>query len=468
MTTDVQPYLSGNFAPTHDEIDADCTEVEGRIPDDLAGSFLRIGPNNQFEPIAPERYHLFDGDGMVHRVAFAGGRARYDNRFVRTAGFERERAAGKALWGGFRDLMDMPRPEDMPIKNVANTALVWHAGKLLALWEAGSPHRLRPADLATLGEERFEDKWRGAFTAHPTIDPRSGEMICFGYSPFPPYVHYGVIDRKGHLVHEASIDLPRPVMIHDIAITPHYSLILDMPVTFDLQRALAGGMAYDWDPSNGARIGLLPRFGGNGDVRWFEVETGYVFHVFNAWEEGDVVVLDACRSNSTRILTESGLSADEVQARHHQYRFHLPSGRVEERRVGDTALEFSRINEGYVGVENRFAYASRFCPDPDAGPLFDAVLKFDRQGEQWTTVDLGPSVYTQEFVFAPRASRRSEDDGYVIGIVRDEKRERSECWILDAQRFAEGPVARVRIPARVPYGFHSHWVSAEQIASAAR
>ena len=454
------PFLAGNFAPTHAEIEAPCTEVVGDMPRDLAGSLLRIGPNPGVEPHSLDRYHPFDGDGMVHQLAFADGRASYRNRYVETPGLLRERAAGEALWGGFRDIGSGPRPDDMPLKNLANTAFVHHAGRTFATFEAGLPTEISLADLATVGSESFGGQWQGSFTAHPKVDPRSGEMVFLGYSPFPPYVRCGVADRHGRLVHDTTIDLPRAVMIHDLAISENYTLILDMPVTFSLDRVGRGEPAFAWEPEQGARIGVLPRHGSGRDVRWFEVETGYVFHVFNAWEEDGAVLLDACRSNQTQILDGDPSDAENEMARFRQFRLDLQSGHAQERDLSSEFLDFPRIHEGYVGKRHRFGYASRFATDYGASLLFDALVKFDRESESFERVELGSGVYTQEFVFAPREGARSEDDGYVVGIVRDEGAERSECWILDAQRFGDGPVTRIALPQRVPYGFHSHWVPA--------
>jgi carotenoid cleavage dioxygenase-like enzyme len=465
MSTATNPYLSGNFAPVRQEFGGlECPEVTGEIPRDLAGSFLRVGPNPQFEPIDGDTYHPFDGDGMIHQMRFDGGRAVYSNRWVRTQGFERERREGKALWTGFSSLPNMQHPEDMLMKNLANTAMVWHAGRLLALWEAGNPYEVTLPDLETRGEDTFDGKWFGSFTAHPKVDPRSGELIFFGYSPFPPYVRYGVLDAAGNLVHDTHVDLPKAVMIHDMAITENYSLIFDMPLTFDLERAMNGGQAFDWEPSNGARIGVLPRRGEGGEVRWFDIDLGYVFHSFNAFEEGSEIVLDACRTRKTRILEGSDEPMTEQHSRFHRYRLNLDTGRASEEPISPVPLEFSRINESYVGVRNRYAYASRFSDRNDVGTLFTAVLKYDRENDEIQTCELGDGAFTQEFVFAPRPDAAAEDDGWVVGLVHDEKRGASECWIIDAQRFAAGPVARISIPARVPYGFHSHWVGASAIA----
>jgi carotenoid cleavage dioxygenase-like enzyme len=460
MSAGPNAYLAGNFAPIPTEIDAACTEVEGTIPRDLAGFFLRNGPNNQFAPLDEAAYHPFDGDGMIHEVSFRDGGATYRNRWVRTKGFERERREGKAIWGGFNSIGKMETPPDMPMKNLANTALTFHNGALLATWEAGSPYQVALPGLETVGEQTWNGGWEQAVTAHPKVDPRTGEMIVFCYNPVAqPYVSYGVVDKSGRVVHRTGIELQGgPVMIHDTAITDKHSLVFDMPVTFSLERVMNGGPAFGWEPQNGTRIGVLPRFGDGAAIRWFDVGTGYIFHAFNAWEDGDSIVLDACRTKQTSILNDMGTNPDDQLARYHRYRLDLGTGRCTETSIADIPLEFARINEGYVGVRNRYGYASRF--HPTRGLLFDAILKHDREGDRFETVTLGGQRFTQEFVFAPRVGSRAEDDGYVVGFVHDEATEQTECWVLDAQRFSDGPVARIRTPQRVPYGFHSHWVGA--------
>ncbi len=467
MSTSPNPFLSGNFAPSTEEVVTECTPLEGKVPTDIEGSFLRNGPNPDLEPAIPGLYHPFDGDGMVHSLSFEGGRLTYRNRWIETAGLQREREAGKALWGGFLSAGKVMPPADMPAKNAANTALVWHAGRLLALFEGGSPHELELPSLRTTGVEDFEGGWRGNFTAHPTVDPGTDEMVTFSYSlgQRPPYVRYGVVNAEGKLVHQTGIDLPKPVMIHDIAITPSYSLILDLPVTISMERMMRGGMAFDWEPENGARIGVIPRFGQGSEVRWFEIELGYIYHVFNAWEEGSEIVLDACRSGYTKILTKTDEPDPEEQAKYHQYRLDLETGEVREQQIDDTQIEFSRINENFTGQKNRYGYASRFIQGENIDLLFNGLVKYDREKRGPEVLELGPNRYTQEFVFAPRVHSQSEDDGYLVGLVRDEQAQRSECWLIDAQRFSEGPVARFEIPVRVPYGFHSQWVPGEKIAA---
>ena len=193
--SDFNPFLNGNFAPWRMEGDGADLEVDGEIPRDLAGTYYRNGPNPAYEPLG--RYHWFDGDGMIHAIHLEDGRASYRNRWVRSRGLEEERAAGRAVYPGIFDM----QPSEMPIyKNTANTNIVWHAGKLLALMEAALPTQLRPDTLATLGEYDFGGRLASAMTAHPKMDPETGEMLFFGYSPFPPYLTYHVAeDRKAHV-----------------------------------------------------------------------------------------------------------------------------------------------------------------------------------------------------------------------------------------------------------------------------
>jgi carotenoid cleavage dioxygenase len=461
-------FLSGNFAPVREELSLECPEVEGVIPDDLSGYFLRTGPNPQFDPIEQSKYHWFDGDGMIHEMRIQGGKAHYQNRWVRTKGFNIEREEGKSIWKGFQSLHELEFHHGLMTKNLANTALIWHGKKLLALWEAGLPHSLSLPDLETIGEENFEGTWESAFSAHPTVCPETGEMITFGYNVVGEFgVTYGVFDVDGKLKHKTDIKLKgKPVMIHDCAITPDYTLILDMPVTFSLERAMAGGAAFGWEPENGARIGVIPRYGKGEEIRWFDFEVGYIFHVFNAWQEGDEVVLEACRSNCTSVISDTedanNQTIEDEQAKPHQYRMNMASGEGSERPIDDIACEFSRINEAFVGKKNRFVYASRFSTDSRA-PRFDGLIKFDRERDENEIYAYDGQVFSGEFIFAPKDGAKAEDEGYLLGFVQDEENKQSEFYIIDTQNFSKGPVAKIKMPSRVPYGFHATWVADNQL-----
>ncbi len=230
------PYLLGVYAPVGEEIDAEDLQVIGKIPADLNGVYLRNGPNPRFAPEG--RYHWFDGDGMIHAVHLENGKARYRNRWVRTKAFEAESAAGRALWSGV-----MENPKDNPfgnthglgLKDNANTDVIFHRGRVLATWYlCGSPYGLDPLSLETLGAEDFLGTLVGDMMAHPKVDERTGELFWFDYGPRPPYLRYGVISAEGQVVTTTEIELPGPRLPHDMAITEHYAVLMDLPLVQDL------------------------------------------------------------------------------------------------------------------------------------------------------------------------------------------------------------------------------------------
>jgi carotenoid cleavage dioxygenase len=237
------PYLSGVYAPVHDEVELTDLEVTGAIPPELSGSFLRNGPNPMFAPSG--RYHLFDGDGMIHELALDGGRARYRNRWIQSRGLGAEQAAGRALYGGMANA-SFPGPDVVgdagAMKNVANTHVVRHAGEILCLWEAGPPTVI-DEQLATVGTTDFGGRLSGAFTAHPKVDPDTGQMFAFGYSAIAPYLRYHVIEADGTLSRTVDIDLPAPVMMHDFVVTQQHAVFLDAPAVFDLAGFASGSCA---------------------------------------------------------------------------------------------------------------------------------------------------------------------------------------------------------------------------------
>ncbi len=447
------PFLRGNFAPVREESTLADLKVIGTLPDDLDGMYVRNGPNPQFPPKG--RYHWFDGDGMLHGVRLHQGKASYRNRYIRTPGFEEERRAGKALYGGLNDPPDLAKAlgGKNPNKHVANTALVWHHRHLLALWEGGEPYHIGVPELNTIGPYTFGGKLRHAFTAHPKIDATTGEMFCFGYRPIRPYVQYSIIDAKGELVATQPIDIPRPVMMHDFGITQKYAIFLDLPVVFDLGRLLRGEPLLQFEPKFGARIGILPRRGGQ--VRWFEIAPCYVFHLLNAWEEEQrVIVLGARYAQfpeevSGRVQRE----AKPTPALLHRWQIDLTSGRVQETTLDDTPIEFPRIADHLTGRPVRFGYTGE-----SGGEFFAGFRKFDLQTGKTERHSFGRGRFGGEGVFVPRANAQAEDDGYLLTYVHDANTNRGELLIVNAADMRAEPIARVLLPVRVPYGFHGIWI----------
>ncbi|MBD1911092.1 MULTISPECIES: carotenoid oxygenase family protein [unclassified Leptolyngbya] len=458
MVATLNPYLSDNFAPVGTELTVDNLPVLGEIPPELHGMFVRNGPNPQFPPLG--RYHWFDGDGMLHGVHIHDGKASYRNRYIRTQGFQQEQQAGRALFGGLLE------PSPQGFKNVANTALTWHGDRLLALWEGGEPHAIEVPSLDTRGTDTFKGKLASPVTAHPKVDPSTGEMMFFGYSlAQPPYVKYSIVSAEGELVRTIPIDLPVGVMMHDFAITEHYTIFMDLPLTFRLERLQRGEPAFAFERDRPSRFGILPRHGKSESIQWFEAPSCYIFHTFNAYEAGDDIVLIACRMSSTDVLGGGSPGSHEGDNRQiqadvplpYRWQFNLKHGTVQEGPLDDRPCEFPRINEQYLGRQTRYGYVGSSAPTEV--PKFDGLRKFDFQDDSAQTHAFGAGRYGGEGVFVPRPGAIAEDDGWLMTFVHDEIQNASELVIINTQAMTDAPVARILMPQRVPYGFHGTWIA---------
>jgi carotenoid cleavage dioxygenase len=459
--SDENPFLKGNFAPWRVEGVAEDLEVVGRIPRDLNGTFYRNGANPAFEPGG--RYHWFDGDGMIHAVTLADGRASYRNRYVQSAGLLEERQAGRALFPG---LLSMNPSEAPRFKNTGNTNIVVHAGKLLALMEAALPTRLAPDTLATLGEYDFDGRLIGPMTAHPKMDPETGEMLFFGYSPFPPYLQYHVADARGTLVRSEPIDVAWPSMMHDFAITRDHVIFILCPLVFSFERMAERGGVFSWEPERGTRLGVMPRSGGNADVRWYATDPSYVFHPMNAYEDDGTIVLDVARYGRLDFMSPEAARdpawRDQNSARMHRWRIDLAGGGVRSEPLDDVISEFPRVDERRLGRPHRFGYVAAHGPEQrdDRLPVFTALRRYDLARGGVESRAFGPGHGVGEPLFVPRRADAAEDDGWVIALVYDPDRNASDFWILDAGDLDGEPAAVVRLPHRVPYGFHGNWAPA--------
>ena len=462
---ELNPYLEGPYAPTREELTLTDLEVDGEIPDDLNGVYVRNGPNPQLDPAG--RYHWFDGDGMVHALHIADGKAAYRNRWVRTEAFGREHAAGRPLWKG---IMEPPsgNPPGEPEKDTANTDLIFHNKRLLALWyRAGKPYALDPVTLETLGAEDFDATLRCEVSAHAKVDERTGELFFFDYGVKPPYMRYGVVGPEGAVRHFVGIDLPGPRLPHDMAITRNHAILMDLPLIADPVAARAGRFRLHFERELPSRFGVIPRYGDAGSIRWFEAAPCFIYHSVNAWETGDEIVLDVCRVKQPEPRSDLDgplaqmLSYLRLDAHMHRYRFDLRSGRTTEETIDDDNSEFPSINLGMVGERTRYAYNMHISPEKTL--LFDGVMKYDVESGRATTHWFGDGRSGSEAPFAPRPGASAEDDGFLLSYVYDERDGRSEVEVLDATDLAAGPLCSIRLPVRVPLGFHATWIPGERL-----
>jgi carotenoid cleavage dioxygenase len=464
--TEQNPYLETVFAPVDEEtVASDLRVIDGEIPHDLHGVYVRNGPNPRFEPLG--RYHWFDGDGMLHAVHFDRGRATYRNRWVRTAAFLREADATRPLWRGIMEPFRL-NPADAPEKDTANTDVIFHRNRLLALWyRAGRPYAVDPVTLDTIGADDFKGTLRCTVSAHAKADESTGEMMFFDYGMRPPYMHYGVLGANGSVQHFVPIALPGPRLPHDMAITERHSILMDLPLYVDPEAARLGRHKLFFDRAMPSRFGIIPRRGAPGSIRWFEAQPGYIYHSINAWEDGDAIVLDVCKVDEPQPTSERDgplaqmLTYLRLDAHVYRYRFDLGTGATREEQLDDANTEFPCINRRRTGRRTRYAYTMHISPERTL--RFDGLTRYDLDTGRSSTHRFGPGRWGSEAVFAPRPDSTEEDDGYAVCFVRDEREGTSEVLVFDAAQIGAGPVARAEIPAPVPLGFHATWVPGERL-----
>ena len=465
---DPHPYRSGAWRPQASEWRVDDVEVlEGAIPADLDGLYARNTENPLHEAISA--YHPFDGDGMVHAIRFGGGRARYRNRFVRTDGLVAEQEAGRSLWAGLAEnpkhaVRTDGRTARGAMKDASSTDLVVHGGEVLtSFWQCGELYRLDADTLDTLGPTRW-DGWfpEEGVSAHTKVDPATGELIFFNYGTQAPYLHVGVVDAAGRLVHYTPVPLPGPRLPHDIAITEHHIVVNDLPMHWDedlLGRGVHAVRMHD-APS---RFGVLPRRGGPDDVVWFEADPTYVLHWTNAYEDGDEIVLEGfhqgCPSPRKPEIGDDMwmfryLALDWMETRLHRWRFDLRTGRCTEERLRDGFSEFGIIDPRRTGRPHRYVWSATGEP---GWFLFDGFVRHDTETGDDDVLRLPEGTFGSEVGVAPKARDADEDDAWIVTFTTDTVAGSSECWILDGRRISDGPVARLRLPEQISSGTHAAW-----------
>lgn len=463
------PFLRGYYAPFGAELDAPDLVVTGDLPADLEGTFYRNGPDPLHPPREGDRYHVFDGDGMVYAFRFEGGRVSMRNRWVRTPKFEQERAAGRRLFGVFGNPMKSDPSVNFMDYNTANTHIWPHGDKLFALMEGCPPVEMDPDSLATVGRETFGGAVTGPFTAHPKLDVDSGELFAFGYSAKGPgsnAVRYTVVDPAGTHARVAWIEQPYASMMHDFMMTQTKVAFPCLPVSIDLGRAMQGKPLAAWDASKAAHFGVMDRAGDGSDIRWIETDPTFTFHFFNACERDGAIVAEAVISPRAPLMPD----VDGNLPSHGDTRFRLgrwtirtdgagPSFKQEE--LDDMDLQFPRIDDRFAGKPYRYAFANG-STSPVAGREegFDAIVRYDLHTGKRDTYVTGANCFTGEPVFVPRAGTVAEGDGYLLCLVWRAGENRSDLLVMDAGDLAAGPIATVRLPVRVPAGFHCSWRAA--------
>jgi carotenoid cleavage dioxygenase-like enzyme len=452
----VNPFLAGNYAPVRSEDDF-ALNVTGEIPAGLNGAFYRTGPNPQFAPRGA--YHWFTGDGMIHGFFIEDGKARYRNRWVRTPKWQAENAAGRALYGSF----GQPAEPDAPATDggVANTNILPHAGRLYALEEAHEPYDIDPQTLET----GAYGKTGGRFTAHPKIDPVTGEMVWFAYSagpgPFNNRIDYGVTDATGKVVRRDRFEAPYSSMIHDFMVTERHVLFPVLPLTGDLERMMRGGAPFAWEPDKGAFLGVMDRNASVDTMRWFEAPVAYVFHPMNAWEEGSKIHCEVMEYPHAPLFPAAdGRELEEEPAVLVRWTVDLADATnvVKRTQLDDMPGEFPRLDERRTGLPYRHGYFAAYRNRDRT--RFDSVAHIDLATGKKAVCGFGEGDVPGEPVFVPRSANAPEGDGWLLSVVYRAASDTSDLVVLDATDIGTGPVATIHVPRRVPFGFHGNWAGA--------
>jgi carotenoid cleavage dioxygenase len=469
-------FLEGGIEPWPMEGEIADVIVEGEIPAALRGTYYRNGANPQYAQLPS--YHIFDGDGMIHAFRFEDGRCAYKNRWVRTDRFLAERKAGERI---FRGLMGQQPPDPRAFGvsgNTANTHILSHAGHLLALWEGGPPYALEPDSLETIGVHDFggrllrdvdpamaaamgrsNGKAYGSVTAHPKIDPETGEMLFFGYSLIPPFIRYGEVDPSGELTRWIEIDSPHGSMLHDFIVTAEHVVFPVFPNTFSPENLAKTGSPLAWEPERGTHFGVMPRGGDNDDIVWVRADACNVFHFMNAHSEGPRVVVEACRFDALPLFGETPPLPTLVR-----WTIDPEAGSVKQEELDEHPIDFPRIDDRYAGLPYRHGWGAGAVDTKTRvldGPAFNVISHMDHERGTRRNQVLPDGDVFGEPVFVPRSPDADEGEGFVLALAWRGAENRSDLMVLDAQNIDGEPLATVRLPHRVPLGFHGSWRPAD-------
>lgn len=467
-------YLNGPHEPWHQESDAFNLDVTGEIPAELNGALYRITSNPHVGPLQPNRYHWFDGDGMVYAVFLRDGKAQTANRWVRTAGYQVEERNGKAVYGSLLNGGVAPDFSiDPPIKNPGNTNVTIFDDRLLVFSEAGLPHELHPTTLTTKGLYDYHGSVAGPVTAHWKLDPRTGDMLFYGVNGQELTWYHA--NSHGKLLDSYKVDLGFPTFQHDFAATEEYAIFVVAPSVFSPEAIMRGEPAMFWDPETVGQTRILVLNHRTGVVRWFDTGASFsITHFYNAYQDGERIIVDAHRAErwgwrkdavaAVRPNQNFNRWFDTMVAAPWRFEIDLRTGRVHDHQLTDINGEFPRINDGYALREHRFGYFAVMGGSDEW--LTDGLAKHDVRSGQTLTIPNGELISPSEPTFVPRESATSEDDGWLLSLWWDPQTRLTELVIHDALHFTADPVARVKLNQRVPMGFHGNWIDAAEIEAA--
>ena len=472
-------YLTGNFAPSRMEIHCPDADVEGEIPKAIDGTFFAASFNHLYPPKLP--YHWFEGDGMMNAFIFREGRVQWTNRFVRTERYKDMLQAGKSLYTGITSatVADMSSQEGYVEwrrrVQTANTNIISFADRLLIPWEAGLPYELDPVTLETKETFDFNGTLELNMTAHPKIDPDSGELFFFAHRPIPPYIMYYVADPDGTVKKAVPVEAPFHSFMHDFLITKDYAIFPVLPMTMGVDNLERTGNFVGWEPEKNSHIGIMPRYGDSDDAKWFEVDAFAQFHFYNAYNEGSKVVMLIPAFDNIYHFDLQGSPAPidphELNCELIRWTFDLETGESSKEIIDDLALDYHRVDPRFVGRKWQHTYSNAWIANnrpPKHGGSWpmNGIVHYNHETGERKLREFRHGTWTApEPAFVPRSPTAPEGDGYLLSLVYREEENRSDIEILDTQDITAEPIATVKLPSRVVYGAHGQFAARQSDGS---
>jgi carotenoid cleavage dioxygenase-like enzyme len=481
------PNYMGLNAPLGNEYDIADLKIEGTIPADVEGRFFRAVPDPAYPPFMEDSAAVLSGDGMISAIEFSGGKASISMRYVKTARYVAETAAGQALFGKYRNPFTDKAEVAGLDRTVANTTPIWHAGKLLLAKEDGRPYHVDPRTLETLGRYDFGGTLKSqTVTAHARIDASTGELFMFGYEAdglASTKVAYFIVDRDGNLMREQWFDAPYCAMMHDFAITEQYVLFPIYPTTSKLERLKAGGDHWLHEQETDSWLGVMPRYSDVSELRWFKGPKGVsCYHMMNAFEDADGLIhFDQCLANVNAfpfIREASGINIPQWEVKSALTRWSVDykgaSHDIISADIGPPG-DFPVIAAVFQGKPYTHGWMLTMNPEMrgppvfggPVGAMFNLLMRLDMRGGPPQALALDPGMCFNEPVHVP--SSQVGHEGWLVMIVDQQIGADDfthQCWILSAGNIGAGPVAKIDIPTRLRPQIHGWWVSAAQLAAA--
>lgn len=442
-------------------------DIEGIIPSQLEGTLFRNG-SGKLDVNGEKIGHPFDGDGMICSISFKQGRAKFQNRYVRTEGYLKEEAAQKILYRGFGTQKPggwLANLFNTNFKNAANTNVIYWGEKLWAMWEGGHPHQLVPETLETIGKDNLNGLLESdhPFSAHPKII--NNTFINFGVKGIGSQtLTIFELDRLGNKLKQHSHSLKGFALLHDMLVTEDYCIFIQHPFQVQGLPFLLGlksiEQCFNFNPKLPTKIIVISRHEKH-NLEMLETESFFGFHHGNAWEkEGKIYFESICcddfpQKQQAELNFENVNFNDLPKGQLWQFELDLGQKTVTRHKILERGCEFPSIHPALTGKKHRYLYMN-ICDSPiENGPL-QGIMKLDKESGEKQIWSGAPTGFPGEPIFVPDPNGTCEDQGWILSLVYDAAKHCSYLLILDGQNI-QRIIAKLNLKHHIPHGFHGNW-----------